>query len=283
MTAFCKNCNNILEMMKTLPIAGVDTIDTAGATDAADATNEDLHQDVLNTKSEKGGKTQNEIIDSTTPDELSSDTEDGKSGDGKQEVDVEGDKGDGEASAEPELEPEVPEPVVDVKMSAEDEDFYQRILSKVEADEELTDDQITRIEIKDMIKSQYYRDLKSKSAIKKKILTMIEDMGNSDDNTEFYLFCSNCGYSRTLDSNFHVLSKNAEGVASTHDYFDEDKTRLIVHSGIYPRTREFNCPNKDCSSQKGAPTTSTEACMVRDANSYHMTYVCVNCLTVKRL
>lgn len=275
MTAFCKNCNNILEMMKTLPIAGVDTIDTAGA---ADATNEDLYQDVLNTKSEKGGKTQSEIIDSTTPDELSSDTEDGKSGDGKREVDAES-----EASAEPKPEPEVLEPVVDVKMSAEDEDFYQRILSKVEADEELTDDQIARIEIKDMIKSQYYRDLKSKSVIKKKILTMIEDMGNSDDNTEFYLFCSNCGYSRTLDSNFHVLSKNADGVASTHDYFDEDKTRLIVHSGIYPRTREFNCPNKDCSSQRGTPTTPTEACMVRDANSYHMTYVCVNCLTVKRL
>jgi hypothetical protein len=132
-----------------------------------------------------------------------------------------------------------------------------------------------------MIKSKYYRGLKSKSDIKKKILGMIDDMGNSDENTTFYLFCTNCGYSRQLDSGFHILSKNPEGMAATHDYSDESKIRNAVHYGIHPRTREFICPNKNCAShQKGNPT---EAVFLRDGDSYRMIYVCTTCLTIKRL
>lgn len=253
MTDFCKRCNNILEMTKILPsVADRGNIDT---------TKEDLHEDILEKK-----------LDTDTPNELSLESDD-KSKTGLEKRDVDETKSDKSDKSEDSENGE----------SAELEDFYKEILTIVESGKELTDDQMSRIDIKQMIKSKYYRDLKSKSAIKKQILAMIEDMGNSDENNTFYLFCSNCGYHRSLDPGFHIISKNAEGVASTHDYFDEAKIRLNVHSGICPRTREFKCSNGDCASNKDSKSHPTEACMMREPDSYRMTYVCTSCLTIKRL
>jgi len=186
---------------------------------------------------------------------------------------------DTESAKEEQIETETDE--AQKAISAENEAFYTRVLKLVEDNKTLSDEDILKIDVKDMIQTEYYKNLKAKSDIKKKILTLIEDMGNSDENTAFYMFCSNCGYNRRLDPGFHIISKNPKGVPSVHDYIDESKIRNIVHSGVYPRTREFICPNDDCESkQKSYPT---EACMLRDGDSYRMIYVCVSCLTIKRL
>lgn len=247
MTDFCKNCNHILEMTRILPTK-------TEAVDLQDESNQ--------------GEQKRELLNTATPEELSEteNTMNNKEGELENE-DIETEE-DSEVDSESDRDNEA-------------EEFYEKIITAIEGDQPLTNEELSKIDIKNMIKTDYYKGLKSKSAIKKKLLGMIEDMGNSDENVTFYLFCTNCGYSRPLDSGFHVLSKNREGVASTHDYSDDSKIRNIVHYGIYPRTREFICPNKDCASHK--KDHSTEAVFMRDGNSYHMIYVCTTCLAIKRL
>lgn len=240
MTDFCKNCDNILEMTRTLPNVNPD-----------------------NSK---------ELLNTATPDELSeTDTSDFPA-----EVDSAGGEG-GQDADKSDAESDVDSEERDDEL----ENFYEGVLTAVENEDPLTNDQLANIDIKKMIKAEYYQSLKSKSAIKKKILAMIEDMGNSDENTSFYLSCTNCGYYRALDPGFHILSKNPEGVPSIHDYSDESKIRNNIHTGIYPRTREFKCQNTKCASNtKGTPT---EACMIREGDTYKMIYVCTTCLDIKRL
>jgi hypothetical protein len=249
MTDFCKNCNHILEMTRALPTF----------------------------------EAQAELLNTATPDELS-DVDDNKVSKVEGET-VEGEVENGETvvveSESEAVSESAEEEEVEDERDDEAEEFYETILKAVDSDQPLTGEQLAQIDVKKMIKTEYYRALKSKSAIKKKILGMIEDMGNSDENTTFYLFCTNCGYSRPLDSGFHILSKNPSGVASLHNYSDESKIRNAVHTGIHPRTREFTCPNKECAShKKGNPT---EAVFIRDGDTYRLIYVCTTCLTIKRM
>lgn len=258
MTDFCKNCNHILEITKTLP-----TIERVDG---------------------QAGQNSKELLNTATPEELSETEKDvtnpnaennNEEKEGEDVEEVEEGEGESEQSEAEEAEDS------EIDRDEEAEEFYEKILQAIENDQPLTNEELAQIDIKKMIKTDYYRGLKTKSTIKKKILGMIDDMGNSDENAAFYLFCSNCGYSRPLDPDFHILSMNPEGVASVHDYSDESKIRNSVHSGIYPRTREFTCPNKDCLSlKKGNPT---EAVFMRDGDSYRMIYVCTMCLTIKRL
>ena len=250
MTDFCKNCNHILEMTRVLP-------NFEQREEAQELLNTATPDELSNTEAE----TEIVVDDNDTNDKTKGDKDDDV--DQNEESDAESD-----VESEPERDDEA-------------EEFYATILQAVENDQALTNEQLAQIDVKKMIKTDYYRALKSKSVIKKKILGMIEDMGNSDDNTTFYLFCTNCGYSRSLDSGFHILSKNPEGVASIHDYSDESKIRNAVHYGIYPRTREFICPNKECETHQ--KNNDTEAVFMRDEDTYRMIYVCTTCLSIKRL
>ena len=230
MTDFCKNCDQILEITKSVPA--------------------------------KYYGRESQLLDTETPIELS------ETGNDISESEVD------------EIE-EIDEIDENGEITDIDEKFYENIIKKVENNQFPSNDELSQIDVKKMIKTNYYRSLKTKSAIKKKLSDMIEDMGNSDENTSFMLFCSNCGYSRPLDPGFHILSKQPEGQASVHDYSDDSKIRNSIHCGIYPRTREFICPNKDCLSHK--PNNPTEAVFMRDGNTYRIIYVCTSCLTIKRL
>ena len=162
-----------------------------------------------------------------------------------------------------------------------DEEFYEDILKRVESGEKLSAENINDIDVKKMIKSEYYKSIKSKSDIKKKILTMIEDMGNSDEATVFYFFCNKCGYHRPIDPGYSIVTKNSADKPSMHEYSDPAKLRNIVHFGIYPRTREFTCPNDKCVSKKGG--VPTEAVMCRPGKTHKTVYVCQHCLSIKHI
>lgn len=211
MTDFCKNCGNILIIIKKLPDVEADSADSVDSLESIKSTE--------STESEKSEEIEEELDEET-------------------------------------------------------ELFYEKILSDLSSNKKLTDDQIKKIDIKDMIRSKYYKTLKSKSNIKKQILTLIEDMGNTDKYIDFYLYCENCGYWRGLDDGFRILDKNPMGVPSISDYTDDSVIRNNVHFGIYPRTKDFKCPEK---------CPNPEAFMMRDNNSYKMIYVCVSCLSIKRL
>ena len=200
-------------------------------------------------------KKDNIAIDSATPEELSSDTEHSNvlSDDHSEHSDN----------------------------SKEDDDVdYEGLLKKLEDGNKLSSDELKIIDIKNMVKNEYYKKMAKKGETKKLIIDMIEDMGNSDENTQAYMVCKNCSFNKSIDAGFKVLSKNPEGITSTNDYVNEASYRNKVHIRTMPITRNFNCPNKECPVYKN--NLASEAIFFRkNANTYETIYVCKRCLTIK--
>lgn len=157
---------------------------------------------------------------------------------------------------------------------------YQELLKKVENNEKLSDEELNSIDIKELGNNEYYKKMNKKGEIKKRILEMIEDMKNSDENVQAYMICKNCGFTKPIKPQFKVFTKNPEGVTSSHDYVNESNYRNRLIMGTMPRTRNFNCPNKQCPVY--TKNASPEAIFFRkSSNTYETIYGCVNCATFK--
>jgi len=158
---------------------------------------------------------------------------------------------------------------------------YESILKRIEKGEKIPDDELSLIDVKDMAKNDYYKKMSKKGEIKKQIIEMIEDVGNSDENTQAYMVCNNCYFTKPIKAKFRVLTKNPEGVMAEHDYVNEATYRNRVHMRTMPRTRDFNCPNKECPSHTDKHIPNEAIFFRKSANAYDTVYVCTNCLTIK--
>ena len=178
------------------------------------------------------------------------------------------------------LDTETPNTVSSDTEEEVEEISYEPILKKLEAGERPTDQELESVDLRRLVKDEYYRKMSGKSDIKKRLIDMIEELRNADNNTQAFLFCKNCAYSRVIKPNTRIMSKNPEGVASTHDYVNEANYRNKVHIRTIPCTRNFNCPNSECPGRKGK--VPIEAVFFRkNANTYETVYVCKNCKTIK--
>jgi hypothetical protein len=217
------------------------------------------------------------VLTSTTPDDISTD-----SSDQKNTIDVDSDENSDDDDDDKNSDDDD-----DDKNSDDDGDGncdsnavdYGSILKKVENGEELENHEIASINIKDMVKCDDYRKMQKKGAIKKKIIDMQEDLGNSDVNTQAFLMCNNCHYRRKLDSGFRVLSKNKEGTRLRYNYINESSYRNKIHSRTIPRTLNFSCSNKSCPAVK--EKRPQEAAFFRKEGGYETVFVCIECLTIK--
>lgn len=157
---------------------------------------------------------------------------------------------------------------------------YETILRKVEAGDKLTTSEINSIDLKNMVKNEYYKKMAKKGETKKFIANLKDETGNSDENIQAYMTCPNCGFNKVIDSGFRVLSKNPEGATSSYDYVNEASYRNKIHINTMPRTRNFKCLNKGCPTNKGK--IASEAIFFRkNANMHELIYVCTKCLTIK--
>lgn len=157
---------------------------------------------------------------------------------------------------------------------------YKSILQKIENNVALTNDELKRIDIKDMITCDYYKKIAKKGEVKKKIIDMVEDMDNSDEKTEAYMVCQNCAHTIPIQPKTHILTYIPTGNTSVYKYINESTYRNRIHLNIMPRTRAFNCPNKKCSVYTN--NAQQEAIFFRKTpTAYDTIYVCVNCLTIK--
>lgn len=157
---------------------------------------------------------------------------------------------------------------------------YETILKKLEAGERPTNAELDSVNLKLMVKDDYYKKMPKKGDIKKTLIDMIDELGNADDNTQAFLYCKNCAYSRSVKSGTRIMSRNPDGVASTHDYVNEANYRNKIHIRTTPCTRNFKCPNSECPSRKGKVPTEAIFCR-KSAQSYETVYVCKTCLTIK--
>ena len=172
------------------------------------------------------------------------------------------------------------EVIASKNISAEKNVNYEELLKKVENKEKLSDEELTSIDIKELVNNDYYKKMNKKGEIKKRILEMIEDMKNSDENGQAYMICRNCGFTKPIKPQFKIFTKNPEGVTSAHDYVNEANYRNRLIMGTMPRTRNFKCPNKECPVY--TKNASPEAIFFRkSSDTYETIYGCVNCATFK--
>lgn len=212
-----------------------------------------------------------ELFDSNTPDVLSSDSD---TEDHNQDQDDE----DNQNQDENEDKDHDMKKEEDTKPKSNVD--YESLLKKIEDGAKPTNDELREIDIRDMVKNEYYKKMAKKGKIKKSIIDMIDDLDNADDDTNAFMICNNCNYSKNIDPGFRVLSKNPENYIAQNEFVNEDAYRNKVHLRVFPSTRTFNCPNIKCPSKQ--KNVQSEAIFFRkNANTHETVYVCKKCLTIK--
>jgi len=159
---------------------------------------------------------------------------------------------------------------------------YKSILDKISNNEKLTNEELKSIDMKELVENKYYKLLAKKGEIKKVLLNMIDEMGNTDENINAYFYCNNCNFSKKIEGETKILSKNANNANNndTDEYIDPSLYKNKVFSNTMPITRNFICPNDKCDSNTGKKPT--EAIFFRkNKDSYKLIHVCKNCLTIK--
>lgn len=92
-----------------------------------------------------------------------------------------------------------------------------------------------------------------------------------------YFTCMTCGNSVVIKPKTLILSKKSNEL--TKEYVSDDiKPDIRISLPILLHTRDYICPNKQCSSHP-APETR-DAVMNRIGNSYRVQYTCSICKTV---
>lgn len=158
---------------------------------------------------------------------------------------------------------------------------YDAFLKKIETGEMPTNEELESIDMHDLVKNEYYKKMTKKGEIKKKIINMIDDLENSDDNIKGVMICKRCGFNREIKPGFRIYSKDNDEKKSRHDCADDANYRNKVHIRTMPCTRRFKCPNKNCLSVK--KQTASEAIFFRKPHTYETIYVCKTCKTIKRI
>jgi hypothetical protein len=170
---------------------------------------------------------------------------------------------------------------VDETNNAANNPVYEKVLKKMEEGNRPTNEELQAINVKDLVKNEYYKKMARKGEIKKLITDLIEELGNADDNITGRKYCLNCGNNKEIEPGLRILSKNPEGVASNYAIVNEASFRNKRHMRTCPRTRNYNCPNKNCPVYTAKKPN--EAVFFRpNADSYQTIYVCVNCNHVKK-
>lgn len=157
---------------------------------------------------------------------------------------------------------------------------YKELLQKVENDKPLTFDELKTIDIKELMNNEYYKKMAKKGDIKKKIIDMIDDMVNSDEKTNAYMVCQNCGFILPIKPGSRIITKTPEGVNAEYEYINETSYRNKVFINTTPRTKAFTCTNNKCPVY--VKKLQPEAVFFRkNMGTYETIYVCVHCLTIK--
>lgn len=258
MTEFCEKCNNILDITRN--IVNINMLDSPSLGVKSD-------KESISNKMEDSDNFNDDIDDN--PDDNLDNNMDNADDDAANEDDV--DNEDNVANVD-----DVDNKIVDMNKPKVN---YKDIIKKVENGQKLTNDEILSINVKDMIQDEYYRKINQKNKIKKLIIDMIDDLGNSDENVQAYLLCTNCYYHRPIDQGFRIMSKNQEGTAYTHDYVNEALYRNYAYQRTLPITRNFKCTNELCPSNKD--NVVPEAVFLRKDNTYNIIYVCKYCKSIK--
>jgi hypothetical protein len=148
-------------------------------------------------------------------------------------------------------------------------DIIHNILNEIMVDEKI----IQIYNMDEFLKhSEYLKlDKKQKSIIQNKLSMYF---GKIDDSINAYYVCSNCTYSKAIDSGSIIMSKTGVG-NSIESYINYDKLKNKIYNKVLPITKNFICINDKCESHKDPK--KREAVFYRIGKSLQAWYTCKSC------
>ncbi len=87
-----------------------------------------------------------------------------------------------------------------------------------------------------------------------------------------YFYCKNCGYNEKIPNNMLIFNRSNE--KSSDENFN-NKFLNYRYDPILPKTKKYNCINKDCVTHKDP--IKKKAIFYRTNNSYTIKYICLEC------
>ncbi len=91
---------------------------------------------------------------------------------------------------------------------------------------------------------------------------------------QYYFICNTCSTSYVLQPGTVIYSINYD--KSSGGLVDDDVT-VRAQDPILPRTKDYTCPNKSCTSHKNL--VDKEAVFYRNNKNFHLAYICTLCNT----
>lgn len=86
------------------------------------------------------------------------------------------------------------------------------------------------------------------------------------------IMCNNCGWSDTLVPGTIISTQHTSNKKENNIVMDQRMNAYLINDKTLPRTKNFKCINKDCTSKLG-----DEAVLVKQPNSNTMMYICCTC------
>jgi hypothetical protein len=162
-------------------------------------------------------------------------------------------------------------------VSEEGEDKIIKIIDKILKHEEV-DDLLENIKLEQITGHEYFQklDKTKKEIVNGKIEKYIAKLSSHDSSTQAYYVCKTCSWSQKIKPGTQILSKIGGNNQAT--YLNVDRYKNKIHSRILPFTRNYICPNKDCSGNKDPK--KHEAVMFRVNDTLRTMYTCCACQTV---
>ena len=159
--------------------------------------------------------------------------------------------------------------------SSENNLNYDDIVDQIENGEKISDRDILKIDFIILQRNKKFqsKSTKIKQKIRRQIDELIDQKDSSDSNVKAFHVCNNCAYSEQIKSKQLIISRLSDTRTST-DMDIDVKHQNKLFSNILPFTREYNCPNKNCSTHSG---DSKEAKFFRTRGTTHTWYLCVKC------
>ena len=142
----------------------------------------------------------------------------------------------------------------------------EEFIEIVDNDNDLDYNYKIKFKLNDLEKNKSF--LKLNDIKKKNVLNNFNKINNTNS---IYFFCNNCNYIEPMENGKILFTSSNININNIHLPNDDN----IILDSTLPRTKDFICPNKKCTSKKN---NNKEAIFFRpDPKSYKLIYICTTC------
>jgi hypothetical protein len=161
-------------------------------------------------------------------------------------------------------------------------DKYETIIKKIINNEAVTDEEVNDLVLDKLKDSQSYKKLKIKD--REYVFNKINELlplenKQKEQNVKVmehnvFFICTNCGFKKPIEDGTCIFSRTSPDISQS---YTTKNVKNLLHSDILPRTRKYECPNKECNTHKHPE--EKEAIFFRINNTYAVSYICTVCET----